>query len=354
VGLPSINIAFKTTAEAAIAQGAVGILALILKDNLVTSGVAEYQVYTTADIPAGLSATNKTYIELALMGTPSVVKVVVIDDGAADYSDAQNYLETIAWNVLAIPGMTVGEVAGMATWVKGLYDTKLRKIMAVLPSNAADHPAIINFTTDDIKVGATTYDNIPFTARIAGLIAGLPLTISPTYQVLPEVTDVPKLTKAQADAKIDAGELILYHDGEKVKIGRGVTSFVTTSQERGADWKKIKIVRVLNKMCEDIRRTCEDSYIGKYSNSYINKVLLISAIGAYFEQLEQAGVLNPGKNKVDIDVPAQRTYLHSIGTSTTGWTEQQIREADTRDQVFLLSTAKPLDAIEDIKLDIYL
>jgi hypothetical protein len=354
VPLPSINIAFKNTAAAAMAQGAVGIVALILKDALVAAGVGEYQVYTVNDIPAGLTATNKDYVQLALNGSPSQVKLIVLPAAAANYTTAQDYLETIKWNVLAVPGIAAGDVAGMATWVKGLFDTKLRKIQAVLPANAGDHPAIINFTTDNIKVGAATYTTSVFTARIAGLIAGLPLTVSPTYQVLPEVSDVPKLTKAQADTAIDAGQLILFHDGEKVKIARGVTSRTTVDASFGADWKKIKVVRILNKIYTDIRKTVEDNYIGKYNNSYINKLLLVSAIGAYFEQLEQDGALDPGKSVADIDTTAQRTYLQSIGTSTAGWTEQQIREANTRDQVFLRASAKPLDAIEDVKLDIYL
>ncbi|MDF2923172.1 MAG: phage-like element pbsx protein XkdK [Paenibacillaceae bacterium] len=352
--LPSIQIVFKQVGASAVAQGSTGIAALILKDASVTSGVTEHQLFTVSDIPAALSAANKNYAQLALTGAPSQVKLVVIPAEAADYAAAQEYLETIHWNVLAVPGIVSADAAGMGTWAKGLFETKLRKITAVLPAVAADHPAVVNFTTNNIKVGSTVYTTSDFTARIAGLIAGLPLSVSPTYQLLPEVTDVPKLTRAQADAAVDAGQLILYHDGEKVKIARGVTSFVTPTEALGADWKKIKVVRILNKIYEDIRTTAEDNYIGKINNSYINKLLLVAAINAYFEQLEQSGVLDPGKSTAGIDTAAQRTYLQSIGVSTVGWNDQQVREANSRDQVFLTAAAKPLDAIEDIKLDIYL
>jgi hypothetical protein len=352
--LPSIQIMFKQAAAAAITQGSVGIVALILKDASAGTGLVEHKLFTVSDIPADLSAANKDYAQLALTGAPSQVKLVVIPANAANYTAAQEYLETMQWNVLAVPGIAEADAAGMGTWAKGLFETKLRKITAVLPSVAADHPAVINFTTDQIKVGATTYTNAAFTARIAGLVAGLPLSVSPTYQVLPEVTDVPKLTKAQADAAVDAGQFILYHDGEKVKVARGVTSFVTPTGAMGADWKKIKVVRILNKLYEDIRKTVEDNYIGKMNNSYINKLLLTSAINAYFEDLEQSGVLDPGKNRAEIDTVAQRTYLESTGVSTVGWKEQQVKEANTNDQVFLRASAQPLDAIEDIKLDIYL
>ncbi|NNV04744.1 phage tail sheath C-terminal domain-containing protein, partial [Brevibacillus sp. MCWH] len=150
----------------------------------------------------------------------------------------------------------------------------------------------------------------------------------------------------------DNGEFVIYHDGEKVKVGRGVTSLVTTTQDKGDDFKKIKIVDILDLMYMDIRKTIEDKYIGKYANSYENKVLLIQAINAYYEQLEIDGLLDTGKNSAEIDLDAQRVYLRSIGVDVDSMKDQQIKEANTRDKVFLLSRVRPLDAIEDIDMKV--
>ncbi|WP_088832635.1 phage tail sheath C-terminal domain-containing protein [Paenibacillus tyrfis] len=350
-GLPSVIITFKQRAAAAIQQGAAGILALVLKDSSVTNAT-ERRVQGVEDIPVGLSADNSNYVKMALMGAPKEIRLILLSEKAADYVEAFNLLESIRFNVVAIPGIAAADVTAAGTWSKGMFETKDRKITAVLPNCATDHPAVINFATEDIEVGAKKYTASQFSARIAGIIAGLPLTVAPTFFPLPEVTNVPKMIKAQADAAVNAGKLILYHDGEKIKIARGVTSFVTVTESMGEDWKKIKLVRILNKTYHDVKSTIEDSYIGKVQNSYINKLLLVSAINAYFEQLEQDGVLDPGKNRAEIDVPAQRTYLKSIlGESVVaGMTEQQIKEANTRDQVFLTAAERPLDAIEDVKL----
>lgn len=349
MGLPSVNIIFQSKAVKAIERGAVGILALVLKDASVTA-LTEYRLQDVADIPDTLSATNQEYLQHAFMGTPKEVRAVVIPDTATDYSEALNYLETIKFNIVAVPGISDTDAATVATWAKSMRDTKERKIMAVLPNQAADHEAVINFTTSDIKVGENTYTASEYTARIAGLIAGLPLTVSPTYRVLTEVDDVPHLTKSEADTKIDAGELILYHDGEKVKIARGVTSLVTTTEAKGADWKKIKVVRILDMVYHDIKDTIEDEYIGSVQNSYENKLLLINAINAYYETLEQQRILDPGKNKCYINLEAQKTYLKSIGEDVDSMSEQEIKEANTRDKVFLASNVRPLDAIEDVEL----
>lgn len=353
MGLPSVNIIFQSKAIKAIEQGTVGTLALVLKDSSVTS-LTEYYLLDIADIPETLSAANQTYLEHACMGVPKEIKAIALPDTAADYSDALNYLETIKFNILAIPGIVAADTTTVATWAKSMRDNKERKIMVVLPNENADHEAIINFTTDNIVINGNTYSASNFTARIAGLIAGLPLTVSPTFRVLPEIDDVPKLTKTEADTKINAGELILYHDGEKVKIARGVTSLVTTTEEKGADWKKIKLVRILDMVYHDIKETIEDEYIGSVQNSYPNKLLLIAAINAYYETLELERVLDPGKNLCQINVPAQKVYLKSIGEPADSWKEQQIKEANTRDKVFLASTVRPLDAIEDVNLVINL
>ena len=178
------------------------------------------------------------------------------------------------------------------------------------------------------------------------------MTISCTYAPLAEVSDIVRLTRAEMDAAINAGKFILFHDGEKVKVGRGVNSLQTTTQDKGDAWKKIKLVEVMDMIQTDIRTTAQDSYIGKYANSYDNKCLLISAIKGYLTSLEQAGILRAGSSSVGIDTAAQEAYLQSTGVDTSKLSEQEIKEANTGDKVFLQASIQILDAIEDINLNI--
>ena len=60
--------------------------------------------------------------------------------------------------------------------------------------------------------------------------------------------------------------------------------------------------------------------------------------------------MDPGKNRCQINIEAQKMYLRSIGEDVDAMTEQEIKEANTRDKVFLVSTVRPLDAIEDVQL----
>lgn len=355
MGLPSVIINFKETGITAIKRGERGIVALVLKDASVEA-LESHVLLTVAETPEGLTAENKEQIQLAFMGyqtPPKKVIVVVIPEGAENYNDATKYLETIRWDYLAIPAIQAGEVATIGTWIKSLNDTLDKKCKVVLPNHKGDHESIINFTTDNIVTVGKTYKTAQYCSRLAGMFAGTPMTISATFAPLPEVLDFDKKTKSEMDSAIEDGELILYNDGEKVKVARAVNSFTTTAQDKGDSFKKIKIVDAMHMIHDDIKKTAEDSYLGKYSNSYDNKCLLITAIQGYIDQLVLDGILdNSYDNKVFLDVEQQTVYLKSIGVDVSTMTEKEIKEANTKDKVFLGSNIKILDAIEDITLNI--
>ena len=165
-----------------------------------------------------------------------------------------------------------------------------------------------------------------------------------------ELTDCTRLTKAQMDAAVDKGELIVWWDGEKVKTARGVNSLVTLTQGKNTQFQKIKIVDTMDMIANDIRMTAEDNYLGKYANSYDNKCLLLSAIGNYFDQLVAQNVLS--NYTIEIDIDANRSYLKGKGKDVEAMSDDDIKVANTGSSVFLKATLSILDAIEDIVLPI--
>lgn len=351
MGMPSVNISFTEKAVQSVQRSSRGIVALVLKDNV--PEVNPLIVYDVTDIPATLTTDNQYQIELALMGyvkAPKKIIVYVIPTAAEDYDEALEYLETERFDYLVIPSIgTDGETATIVSWIKAQRQNG-KKCKAVLPETTANTEGIINLATTEFIIGDKTYTAEQYCARIAGLIAGTPLTISCTYAPLNELTDCTRLTKAQMDVAIDAGKFIVFNDGEKVKVGRGINSLTTTTSDTGNQFKKIKIVEAMDMIYDDIKKTAEDSYLGKFANSYDNKCLLISAIGGYFEQLSLDGVLS--SYSIEIDIAAQKAYLKGKGIGVTEMSDDDIKRADTDDKVFLKATVKILDAIEDINLPI--
>lgn len=320
-------------------------------------GQAIYDLTAATDIEASMNLTDrqKKYVELVFSGyinPPKRVYLAMRASNATDYVEIEKTLESFRWDYLTIPEIQEADVAGIATWLKSTG----KRSKAVLPKCNGDSERIINFTSEGMKtVDGYEYTTAEYCARIAGAIAGTPLDISCTYASLPELIDFKRISTADMNQAIDRGELILYHDGEKVKIARGVNSLTTTTQDKGESFKKIKIIEAIDLIHDDIKKTSEDSYLGKYANNYDNKCLLLSAINNYFDQLAIDGVLDKDSiNKADIDLEAQRNFLKSIGLDVSDMTEMEVKKANTKDKVFLKANVKILDAIEDITLNIYI
>lgn len=355
MGMPSVNIAFKTKAAAAVKRSEKGVVALIIRDG----AAADVLTLTGAEqVPTTLGAANQAYVKRAFLGyvtPPRLVMVYVLPADAENLTEALDYFATQVIDYLAgPPEVTEAECTAIVAWVKGrrLNDDAICK--AVLPNTAADSEAVVNFITEGIKAGETVYTAAQYCSRIAGLLAGTPMKLSCTYAPLTEVSDVERLTKAEMDAAVDKGKLLLFHDGEKVKLGRGVNSLQTITADKGDAFKKIKIVEAMDMIGADVRMTVQDSYIGKYPNSYDSKCVLITAIKGYLEGLERSDILRAGGSSVGIDLERQEAYLKAHGVDPSKLSEQELKEADTGSEVFLTAVVKITDAIEDVDLTVFI
>ena len=354
MGLPSINIAFTTAAAATAQRTSRQNVALIVRD---TKAIGGHSLSRVAQIPSELGADNQAFIKRAFVGyvnTPKMVFVYVLSTEAESLDEALNWLGLQDFDYLAgPPDVTSDEAQAIATWVKAQRSGYDAKHKAVLPNLAADSEAVVNFATANSTVDGVKLTEAQFCSRIAGLLAGTPANLSSTYAVLDEVSDIDRLSREAANAAIDAGKLILIHDGEKVKVARGVNSLTKVTNPSGEIFKKIKVVAVTDLIKSDIRRTAEDSFIGNYPCTYDNKLVLVTAINNYFRELAREGVIE-ADFAVDIDANANAAWLEAHGTDISGMSEQDLRAANTQDHVFLTARIKILDVIEDIDLNINL
>ena len=376
---PSITITFTEKAASAISRGDRGVVGLALTDSTQQT----FTVTGVSDIPSTISADNRQLIVDALKGyTQAPLRILCYvmaktDDMSGGYTDAEKYFATESVDYVAFTSaVTDAKSEELVTWVKGLRDNYHSKIKLVVP-NAGDYEGVIDWestltrttTSTDAKTGKVTTTNTQVTpekgcARIAGLLAGTGLTISATYAVLTDFTDVDRLDPDERDTAVGAGKLIAFWDDGSVRLDRAVNSLQTTTDVKGDSFKKIKLVEDMDLIQSDIRATIKDSYIGKYANSYDNKLLLVTAINAYLKGMIDAGVLSAGSCEIDID--AQKTYLKGLGKpvvipqadGTTAskaidkCTDTEIKQANTGSHVFLHATVSILDAIEDVDLNI--
>lgn len=377
---PSISITFIEKAASLIERGSRGIVALVLRDASVTETPDTYTVRDVSDVPTSISDANQQYIKDALKGyskAPLKVLVYVMPTTSEKtgelYTAMMKYFETETFQWMAIPTVeTDGKIEDIVSWVKSQRDNNNFMIKAVLPNaDSADCEGIINWTfklykdeTSDngdntVTITRKTYTAEQGTPIIVGILAGTDVTISATYAPLKDFDDVERLDPEARNTAVGAGKLLGFWDGEKVKLDRAVTSFVTTTGVKGDSFKKVKLVEDMDMIKSDIQTTIQDSYIGKYANSYDNKCLLITAINGYFQTLVNDGIIESGT--AEIDIQTQRTYLESMGKDVTvngetkkptDLSDDEVKVANTGSHVFLRATVVLLDAIEDVSLTI--
>lgn len=346
MGLPEIIFEFRKKAESIIARSGNGVVALILSDD--TNTTLSYSFLSLNDVTKShFTTANYDYLQKTFLGSPKKVIVERIKTTDESYDDALQRLSKKKFNYLAIPGLSSDDVETISDWVIEQRTENKQRVKAVLPNSASDNEGIINFTTNDIKVGAKTYTTEEYCCRIAGILAGTPLSQSATYAVLDEVESITESTTPDTD--IDSGKLILINDGEKIKIGRAVNSLQTISEGKTEDMKKIKIVEGMDIIVDDIITVFEDEYIGKVSNGYDNKQLFIASVQTYLNDLAADNVLySDFDNVVSIDLDKQKEYLNALGKDVENMTEDEIKKANTGSKLFVSASLQFEDAMEDL------
>lgn len=354
MGLPEIIISFQRKADTAIRSGNRGMVAVVLDDTTKNQMLTPYRRWRDV-VQEDWTKENLKALELVFKGSPQRVVAVRLlkDEETPDLAGTLKEILPLNIDYLAYPAYTAGDKEALQAYLEAVRKQG-KKAKVVLPDCAADDPHVVNFATTGVTAlwenqdEVQTYTGAEYCCRVAGILAGLPLDRSCTYYELPEVVDA-KLP-ADAGAEVDAGKLVVVFDGEKYKLGRGVTSLTSITEERPEDLKKIKIVEGMDVIIHDIYTTFEDEYVGKVVNSYDNKQMFVGAVNDYLKKMEGSVLDETGDNFVEVDLEANREYLKRQGIDTEEMTDTQIREANTGSYLFLTGACRFLDAMEDLTL----
>lgn len=349
LGSPEINVTFKKAATATAEASSRGRIGMVLTDA--TAETAQvYAIRKREDIPAGLSDENKAHINRALTGNSYAPRSITAYVGS-DLAAGLEAMRAQRFDWLVGPADCTEEQAGtIDTWIKARW-TDGERPRAVLPNKAAAHPGIVNLASDSFVTEDGTLTAAQFAARVAGMICGTAPGEAITCAELPEVTSVTAKTKAERNTAVAAGKLIAFHDGEKVKLDRGVTSLVTATADFPEAFKKIRLVNIICTVQNELQRLIEDNYIGKFSNTYLNKCVLLAAINSYLKGLAGEGMIE-NTSSAAIDTEAQRAWLTENGTDAADMTEEQIKTANTGSKVFIKCAIALLDSVEDVNISI--
>lgn len=225
-------------------------------------------------------------------------------------------------------------------------------IKAVLYNYSADNEGIVNFTGSNLKNTINeTIDSISsedYTVEVASYLCTLGANESITNHVAKNITGCD--VKDDDDVSVSNGELFLYNNGSNIVFSRGVNSKQTFATNESESLSKIRVVEVIDMVKSDLRDTFNNSYFGKYGNSFSNRKSLVSNLnGSYFKTIINQGYLsNDETSSCQLDINATKAYLESKGTDTDDMKDTDILKAKIDTHVFLKCTLYIMDVIEDI------
>ena len=366
-GSPKFVLEIEEKAGTAIARSEQGVVGVVLFDD--TAGEKEKVYSSSADLKnTDWNAENyKLLKDLAFVGSPFKIiayRVSETDRANVVLSEILGELESKVDSIV-IPDATEDETDALISYTKSRHNTELGKLALdfdqshffsfVATSKVPDHHAIVNCGITGAVVNGTEYSDKKFALAIASMEAGCPISRSITNMKMGflDKCDVPfepgKITKqgkiTVSTQKDDSG--ISYY-----VINRGVTSFITPNTTKQRRFSKVKVVRSLFIITEDLKKAW-NNYKGARLNSYLNKIAFLNAVNAYTESLKEQGILDPDyDNTFDIDLSQHKIYLMTErGISkdeVEKMSEAELRRINTVDIVYArCDELMPLDCMED-------
>ncbi|MTI65165.1 MAG: phage tail sheath protein [Firmicutes bacterium] len=361
IGLPKIDLHFAGLGTSAIQRGSKGVAVLIIKDDTDTFTSVEYTSIAdiTSEEEAKYTAENLQYIKDCLEGTPKKLYVFRMDT-TGTLSDTLALVKSkVAKNCwIGIVSDVVTDHDDLVSFVKSSNSNdKKRYKTIVYNATTSDDMHIVNFTNSNVTFkdsrGQQTGDTaIPY---LLGMLAGLSLDISVIAKKLDKFESVTE--PEDIETAVNNGEFVLFNDEGEVKVARGVNSLTTTGDGLTDDMKFILIVEVMDLIYSDIYDTWNNFYKGRYKNNADNQALLVGAISAYFDGLENDNLLDPNFNNIaSVDIEKQRqANIPKYGVDVVNtWSDDKVKEMTVGTDVFLTGDVKILNAMEDIDFTIFM
>lgn len=179
-------------------------------------------------------------------------------------------------------------------YAKRLRDKLGVKLQVVVYNNAADYEGVVNVkNTAEESTTAVVY-------WVTGVIAGCEINKSNTNKTYDgEFNVIADYTQAQLEASIDAGEFVLHKVGDEIRVLVDINSLVTTTAEKGEDFKSNQTIRVLDQIATDVSSVFNTKYLGKIANNESGRTSLWSDVATLFREYQQIQAI---ENFEDTDI----------------------------------------------------
>ena len=285
--LPGSYINFVTVASASASLGERGVVAIALPLN--------HKAGTVIEVTKGDFVTNSTELLGAAYADESMLplreifsnanKVYVYDLGdAGTVAQAISALEAYEFNVLCAYTAEAEDISLYTTAVENWRDNMGKKCQVVVyNATTPDYEGVIN-----VVATVSDADAHALTAWVAGAEAGCEINESCTNKLYNgELTVMTNKTQTELENHIKAGQVAFHLVYGDVRLLEDVNSLVTTTADKGEDFKSNQTIRVIDQIANDIAKLFNTKYLGKIPNNASGRISLWGDIVKHHKELEQ-------------------------------------------------------------------
>lgn len=271
-------------------------------DNAV---VDEQNVAAAADLQAN------AWVKFAAEGEGELAANISLQlTGGADgtisapaYAAFLTAIEPYAFDILIYDGSDKSVVNSMVTFIKRIADGngQYAQLVAANLTNP-DSRYVINVTSGVIMDDGTVFTPEQTCWWVGGAEAGARYNDSLTNAVYPNAVGVqPLQTNGEKIAAVSAGNLIMFVDGEAVRVVQDINSLITFTPDIGKVYHKNRVMRLCNTIANDIYAQFMQNFIGIVNNNEAGRSRFKSAIVGYLLDIQSAdGIQNFSPDDVEV------------------------------------------------------
>ena len=203
-------------------------------------------------------------------------------------------------------------------------------MQAVLENMRSDSEAVISVKNGFILDDGTVVAAQDACAYVAGASAAAGSTQSLTFAAVDGAVDCsPRLTDDQIKQAILDGQLVFSVRRKGVVIEYDINTLVAYNQ-KPKDYRKNKVIRVIDAIHNDVISIYETNYIGQVQNNKDGRNLLKGTLAEYLNGLQASGAIEDFDAAEDIQVEA----------------------LTDKDSVHIQLAVKPTDTVDKIYIDV--
>ena len=193
-------------------------------------------------------------------------------------------LEPYEFNALACYTGESDEIQTYISQIEAWRDQYGKKCIGVVYNTEADHEGIVNVTSTVSDSGIEPYALV---AWVTGAQAGCEVNQSCTNMIYDgEYTVRTNLSQSGLEQAILNGHFVFHLAYGDVRVLDDINSLVTTTMDKGEDFKSNQTMRVVDQIANDIAKLFNTKYLGIIPNDQAGRTSLWADIVKHHQELQ--------------------------------------------------------------------